>query len=146
MSQQKIDDFYAYIQKNDYLKDHQGEIAGRNGDRAGWINQIDLSFSQEIPGIFKGNKGIVKLDVYNFTNLLNKHWGIEHRVDFPGGRYLADYYGVDPVTGKYIYDISTANYTGANGGYSPKAIPTYANSGDDLAQRWSVLLTVKYTF
>ena len=61
-------------------------------------------------------------------------------------RKVADYYGVDPVTGKYIYDISTANYTGANGVYSPKAIPTYANSGDDLAQRWSVLLTLKYKF
>lgn len=144
-SQQKIDQFYAYIQKNDYLKDHQGAIAGRNGDRAGWINQIDLSFSQEIPGIFKGNKGIIKLDVYNFTNLLNKKWGIEKRVGFPGGRALADYYGVN-ANGQYIYDISGANYTDANGNYSPRAIPTYVNFGDDLAQRWSVLLTVKYTF
>ncbi len=144
-SQQKIDQFYAYIQKNDYLKDHQGAIAGRNGDRAGWINQIDLSFSQEIPGIFKGNKGIIKLDVYNFTNLLNKKWGIEKRVGFPGGRALADYYGVN-ANGQYIYDISGANYTDANGNYSPRAIPTYVNQGDDLAQRWSVLLTVKYTF
>jgi hypothetical protein len=146
VSQQKIDQFYAYVQKNDYLKDHQGGIAGRNGDRAGWINQIDLSFSQEIPGIFKGNKGIIKLDVYNFTNLLNKKWGIEKRVGFPGGRALADYYGVDPTTGKYIYDISGSNYTDANGNYAPRAIPTYVNFGDDLAQRWSVLLTVKYTF
>jgi hypothetical protein len=145
-SQAKIDQFYAYIQSNDYLKDHQGQIASRNGDRAGWINQIDLSFSQEIPGIFKGNKGIIKLDLYNFTNLLNKHWGIEKRVDFPGGRLLADYYGVDTATGKYIYDIGAANYTDANGNYNPKAIPTYANFGDDLAQRWSVQLTVKYTF
>lgn len=145
-SQAKIDQFYAYIQNNDYLKSHQGKIASRNGDRAGWINQIDLSFSQEIPGLFKGNKGIVRLDVYNFTNLLNKHWGIEKRVDFPGGRFLADYYGVDPTTGKYIYDIGAANYTDVDGNYRPKAIPTYANFGDDLAQRWSVQLTVKYTF
>ncbi len=145
-SPEKIAQFYDYIERNDYLRDHQGGIAGRNGDRAGWINQIDLSFSQEIPGIFKGNKGIVKLDVYNFTNLLNKHWGIEKRVDFPGGRPLADYYGVNTATGKYIYDISGSNYTDANGNYSPRAIPTYVNNGDDLAQRWSVLLTVKYTF
>ena len=145
-AQAKIDQFYEYIQRNDYLKDHQGGIAGRNGDRAGWINQIDLSFSQEIPGIFKGNKGIIKLDLYNFTNLLDKHWGIEKRVNFPGGRALADYYGVDPATGKYIYDIGGSNYTNASGDYSPRVIPTYVNFGDDLAQRWSVLLTVKYTF
>jgi hypothetical protein len=146
-----IQQFYDYIQHNDYLKDHQGQIARRNGDRAGWINQLDLSFSQEIPGIFKGNKGIVRLDVYNFTNLLNKNWGLEKRVPFPGGRALADFYGVDAATGKYIYNIdctgaaSCTNYS-QNGKYSPLTVPTYINNGDDLAQRWSVQLTVKYTF
>lgn len=150
--QKLIDQFFAYIQHNDYLKDHQGEIAKRNGDRAGWINQIDLSFSQEIPGLFKGNKGVVRLDVYNFTNLLNKKWGIEKRVDFPGGRALADFYGVD-ADGHYIYDItcggkasSCTNYVDKGGNYHPKQVPTYINNNDDLAQRWSVLLTVKYTF
>lgn len=146
-----IQQFWDNIQKNDYLKDHQGEVAKRNGDRAGWINQIDLSFSQEIPGIFKGNKGIIRFDVYNFTNLLNKHWGIEKRVAFPGGRALSDYAGVDPKTGKYIYNIdcggkpSCTTYN-QGGGYQPLPIPTYINNNDDLAQRWSVLLTVKYAF
>lgn len=150
-SQTLIDQFWANIQNNDYLKDHQGEVAKRNGDRAGWLNQIDLSFSQEIPGIFKGNKGIIRFDVYNFTNLLNKHWGIEKRVAFPGGRALADYAGVDPKTGKYIYNIdcggkpSCTTYN-QGGGYQPLPIPTYINNNDDLAQRWSVLLTVKYAF
>jgi len=143
--------FWDYIQKNDYLRDHQGQVAKRNGDRAGWINQIDLSFSQEIPGLFQGNKGVIRLDVYNFTNLLNKHWGIEKRVPFPGGRALADYYGVDPKTGKYIYNIdcggkpTCTNYN-QGGGYQPQPVPTYINNNDDLAQRWSVLLTLKYTF
>jgi hypothetical protein len=149
-SQALIDQFFSYIQSNDYLKDHQGGVAGRNGDRAGWINQVDLSFSQEIPGIFKGNKGIVKLDVYNFTNLLNKHWGIEKRANFPGYRNLADFYGVD-ADGKYIYDISCggssrcSNYIDANGNYSPQQVPT-STYPNDLAQRWAVQLTVKYTF
>ena len=137
--------FYDYIQHNDYLKNHQGQSAQRNGDRAGWINQVDLSFQQEIPGIFKGNKGIIKLDIYNFTNMLNKHWGIEKRVNFPGGRALADYAGVDQATGKYIYNITGSKYSSGNT-YQPLAIPTYINNNDDLAQRWSVLLTVKYTF
>ncbi|MFC5740331.1 TonB-dependent receptor [Dyella tabacisoli] len=149
-----IQQFYDYIQKNNYLREHQGQVAKRNDDRAGWINQIDLSFSQEVPGIFKGNKGIVRLDVYNFTNLLNKKWGIEKRVNFPGGRALADYYGIDKATGKYIYNIDcgggakTASCTNYNqgGSYGPQAVPTYINNNDDLAQRWSVLLTLKYTF
>ncbi|MGY3039461.1 hypothetical protein ACVWWQ_001048 [Rhodanobacter sp. TND4EL1] len=145
-----IQQFYDYIKSNDYLKDHQGGVAGRNGDRAGWLNQIDLSFSQEIPGLFKGNKGLVKLDVYNFTNLLNKHWGIEKRANFPGYRNLADFYGVD-ADGKYIYDISCggaascSNYIDKNGHYDPQQIPT-STYPSDLAQRWAVQLTVKYTF
>ncbi|WP_266158846.1 TonB-dependent receptor [Dyella silvatica] len=146
--------FWDYIQKNDYLREHQGQVAKRNADRAGWINQIDLSFSQEVPGIFKGNKGILRLDVYNFTNMLNKKWGIEKRVNFPGGRALADYYGIDKATGKYIYNIDcgggakTASCTNYNqgGSYGPQAVPTYINNNDDLAQRWSILLTLKYTF
>src|SRR6185312_9642615 len=144
-------EFYDYIQGNEYLRDHAGSIAKRNGARAGWINQLDLSFSQEIPGIFKGNKGEVRLDIYNFGNMLNKNWGIEKRVPFPGARALADFYGVDTATGKYIYDISCGgaktctNYI-QNGHYSPQPIPVYINNNDDLAQRWSVLLTVKYKF
>ncbi|MEO9078534.1 MAG: Oar protein, partial [Rhodanobacter sp.] len=133
-----------------YLKYHQGQTAGRNGDRAGWLNQIDLSFSQEIPGIFKGNKGVIKLDLYNFTNLLNKHWGIEKRANFPGYRNLADFYGVDK-DGKYIYDISCggakscSNYIDSNGNYAPQQVPT-STYPTDLAQRWAVQLTVKYKF
>ncbi|MEX1828709.1 carboxypeptidase regulatory-like domain-containing protein [Luteibacter sp. CQ10] len=144
-SQALQDSFFDYIDHNDYLKKHEGQPAQRNGDRAGWINQIDLSFQQEIPGIFGKDRGIVKLDVYNFGNLLNKHWGIEKRVTFPGGRALADYAGVDQVNGKYIYNITGTKYSNGNT-YQPLAIPTYVNQNDDLAQRWSVLLTVKYTF
>jgi hypothetical protein len=139
-----IQQFYDYIQDNDYLKNHQGGNAGRNGDRAGWLNQVDLSFSQEIPGIFAGNKGIIKLDVYNFTNLLNKHWGIEKRANFPGYRNLADFDGVG-ADGKYIYDITGSHYINDNGDYSPEQVPT-STYPNDLAQRWAVQLTVKYTF
>jgi hypothetical protein len=84
--------------------------------------------------------------------MLNKKWGIEKRVAFPGGRPLADFYGVNPATGKYIYDINCGgaatctNYIDSNGNYNPQAVPTYVNNNDDLAQRWAVQLTVKYAF
>ncbi|MEO9078678.1 MAG: carboxypeptidase-like regulatory domain-containing protein [Rhodanobacter sp.] len=69
----------------------------------------------------------------------------------PGGRALADFHGVDPATGKYIYNIDcTGAKTCTNdiqsGQYSPQAVPTYVNNGDDMAQRGSVLVTVKYRF
>src|SRR5699024_540304 len=121
-SQAEIDQFYAYIQNNDYLREHQGQIASRNGSRSPWINQLDVSFSQEIPGIFKGNKGEIRLDIFTFLHLLSSHGGIERRADFPGVRYLADYYGVDPDNGTYIYDISGSRYS-SDGNYAPPSLP-----------------------
>jgi hypothetical protein len=135
--------FMDYVDHSDYLKDHKGQVAQRNGARAGWVNQIDLSFRQEIPGLFKGAKGEFRLDVYNFTNLLNKKWGVENRADFPLVRTLADSKGVDPVTGQYIYDISASKYQN-NGVYSPASLKP--NESINPSQRWSILATVRYSF
>jgi hypothetical protein len=135
--------FMDYVSHDNYLKDHKGQVAQRNGARAGWVNQLDLSFRQEIPGLFKGAKGEFRLDVYNFTNLLNKKWGVENRADVPLVRSLADSKGVDPVTGQYIYDISNSKYQN-NGVYSPAALKP--NESINPSQRWSILATVRYTF
>lgn len=135
--------FMDYVNNDDYLKKHKGQIARRNGSRAPWVNQLDLSFRQEIPGIFRGNKGEIRLDFFNFTNLLNKHWGIEKRADFPLTRQLADSAGVDPATGKYIYDISASKYL-KDGAYSPASLKP--NEAINPSQRWSVLMTVRYSF
>ncbi|KRE88482.1 Oar protein [Frateuria sp. Soil773] len=143
-TQAQQDSFWQYIDSNKYLKDHKGSIARRNGARAPWVNQIDLSFSQEIPGLFKGNKGVIRLDIYNFGNMLNKKWGVDHRAAFPLVRNLADFAGVD-ANGKAIYDISKAAYKDGNGNYRPLALPR-ADELNGPTQRWSVLATVRYTF
>lgn len=140
--------FYSYIQSNDYLRDHQGKVARRNGDKSAWVNQIDLSFSQEVPGIFKGNKGEIRLDIYNFLNLLDKKWGQQNYIGFPYIRTLANYAGVDPTTGKYIYSLPTD----ANGNYQPGQKVVYDSSTDNSAtkvnpaSRWSAMLSLRYTF
>jgi hypothetical protein len=143
-TQAQKDSFWAYIDNDKYLKDHKGQIASRNGARAAWINQVDLTFSQEIPGLFKGNKGVIRLDIYNLGNLLNKKWGVDHRASFPLVRNLADFAGVG-ADGKYIYDISKAAYKDSNGNYSPLALPR-ADELNGPTQRWSILATVRYTF
>ena len=133
-----IQQFYNYIASNSYLKDHQGEIAQRNGARAAWVNDVNLSFRQEIPGIFEGNKGEIKFDIFNFTNMLNKKWGEVYDIDFPYARSLAGVAGVDQATGKYVYTLPTSG-----GNYAPGSLKLE----DQYAQsRWSVLVTVKYTF
>ncbi len=59
-----------------------------------------LSLRQEVPGILAG-RGETGLDILNFTNLLNKKWGNVYDIDFPYARTLANFSGIDPVTGKY---------------------------------------------
>ncbi|MBV8158928.1 MAG: TonB-dependent receptor [Dyella sp.] len=144
-SQQAIDQFYAFIKQDSYLKDHQGQIASRNGTRAAWTNQLDMSFSQEVPGLFKGNKGEIRLDVYNFLNLLNNDWGQQLYVPFPYTRNLAGFAGVDQATGKYIYTLPTD----ANGNYQPGTKVVYDAGRDiktNVVSRWSAMLTLRYTF
>ena len=131
--------FFNYIAGNSYLRGHQGQIAQRNGVRSAWVNRIDLSFRQQIPGLFKGNKGEVRFDIYNVLNLLNKKWGDVNDVDFPNVRTLANFAGVDPVTGKYIYSLPTDK----NGNYVPGST-TYENSHAQSV--WQVLVTLRYTF
>ncbi|MBN8480006.1 MAG: TonB-dependent receptor [Xanthomonadales bacterium] len=134
--------FMDYINNDQYLSDYRGKIFKRNKARAPWINQLDVSFRQEFPGFFKGNKAEFRLDIFNFTNLLNKDWGVEQRADFPLRRNLADVRGVD-AQGRYIYDISGSQYN-QGGNYSPAALPV--NESFNPSQRWSVMATVRYSF
>lgn len=140
--QNVIDQFYAFINNNDYLKNHAGGAAGQNGATAPWINQINLSLRQEIPGLFKGNKGEIRFDIFNLGNLLNKDWGQIYDTPFgsAGGftRGLATFRGVDPTTGQYIYQLPTSG-----GNYNA---PGYTKEDAFAQSRWSVLVTVRYTF
>lgn len=133
-TQAQKDQFFNFINNNEYLRNHKGGVASRNGATAPWVNQLDLSFVQEIPGLFEGNKGQIRFDIFNFGNMLNKKWGQIYNPNFPYNRSMASFAGVDPATGKYIYNL-----------VDPK---TYAQQKqDDQAQsRWSVLVTVRYTF
>ena len=132
-SQAAIDQFYALIQGNDYLRNHQGGVVSRNGATSPWINQIDLSLRQEVPGFFE-NKGEIRFDIFNIGNMINKKWGQIYNPNFPYNRSPANYAGVDPVTGKYVYNLTSP------GSYA------YSKQDDQAQSRWSVLVTLRYTF
>jgi len=137
--QQAIDQFYAFIQRDDYLSEHQGKVAGRNGAHSPWVNELDLAFRQEIPGLFKGNKGELRLDLFNVLNMVNKRWGQVRDVGYPYMRSLANFAGVDPATGKYVYALPTDKNGNFNSG-------GYVLEDDRAQSRWSVQATLRYTF
>lgn len=149
VTDQQKQQFMAFINGNSYLKDHEGQIVGRNGNRSPWVNQIDMSFRQEIPGFLAGNKGELRFDIFNFGNLLNSKWGIERRAPFPLTRNLANVSGIDAANGKYIYDISSAQYKDAAGNYQPGQYVINEGQTPGVpvpSQRWSLMITARYTF
>ena len=144
-TQDQIDAFQDFIDNDPYLRSHRGAIASRNSSHQPWSNQLDVGLQQELPGFFKGNKSIVRLDIFNFLNMLNKDWGQVDTLGFFGTRRLANVSGV--TTGpdgqqQYVYDLGTADKPSwQNFG----VYDTYTNPVR-VVSRWSALLTLKYTF
>lgn len=77
------DDFWAYIQQDDYLKNRTGKYAERGGAVMPWHHQLDLKFMQDIYLIVGGKRNTLQLgvDIENLPNLLNKKWGIYQQVN-----------------------------------------------------------------
>ncbi len=72
----------AYIEQDKYLSAHRGEYAERGAVFLPMVWRADLSISQELGAMIgsKLNRAQIRLDILNFTNLLNKNWGIGNRM------------------------------------------------------------------
>lgn len=70
--------FDAFINSNDYLSDNRGKYAERNGYLLPMVWRLDLGIAQDIfTNLFeKRNTLQFRVDIVNFTNLLNKDWGV----------------------------------------------------------------------
>ena len=138
-TQEQIDAFNAFIDGDSYLASHRGQIAGRNAERLPWVHQLDLGLQQELPGLFAGHKSIVRLDVYNFLNALNKDWGVTQEIGGFDSRYLARLGTLTP-DGEYVYNLgSTTSPTWQD-------LRPYEGRVPRVVSRWSVLLTLRYEF
>ncbi len=135
-TQAQIDAFNSYIDNNSYLNKHRGQIAGRNASNSPWVNQLDLGLQQELPGFFGTDKFVVRMDIYNFLNLLNKKWGDVDNAGFFGTRYLVP--GAKIANGQYVYDLSKP----------PQAYTLYDSyqNPSRVVSRWQILLTLRYKF
>lgn len=68
----------AYINQDPYLRTRRGQYAQRNGLLLPQITRMDLSLSQDVSRLISGSKNTlqIRLDILNFTNMLNKDWGL----------------------------------------------------------------------
>ncbi len=96
-----------FINNDDYLSEHRGEYAERNGARNPFSSIIDLKFIQDIFVDAGGRKHTLQLtfDIFNLTNLINKDWGRRYYISnaaFP----LLDFEGfdIDGTTPTFSFD------------------------------------------
>lgn len=80
--------FFDYI-ANSELAQYRGGIAERNGDASRWQTSIDLRLQQQLPGIMKGHKTFLFMDIENLSNLLNSDWGAVERTRYEYERRVA---------------------------------------------------------
>ena len=74
--------FEQLIQSDNYLRSHRGQYAERNAVFLPMVHRTDFSISQDLFANVKGRRhsGQIRLDITNFTNLLNADWGVGRRV------------------------------------------------------------------
>lgn len=124
--------FDQWINSNSYAKDHRGQYAERNSCLSKWEHQIDLHLAQNIYNV----KGIGKLeftfDIVNFTNMLNKKWGANYKVDWDYSPLMVD---------KVVKDEATGNQTAIfkyNGNNEPRKA--------DVSSRWHCQVGIRLSF
>ena len=91
-------------------KKYLGQSIPRNTCTNDWYNDLDLRFSQELPGpgapAWTSDGMQDKLTAYvmfdNFLNMLNKNWNVQHRRQFAGLQEIAGSTGGVDANGKYI--------------------------------------------
>jgi hypothetical protein len=125
----------GFINQDPYLKNHRGEYAGRNAVFLPMVFRADVSIAQEISRRLGGNANSlqIRLDIFNFTNLLSNNWGVSQ--GFVTQRPLA-YAGVD--------GSGAPTYRLANVGHSLIA-HSFQNNVSTL-DVWRMQLGVRYMF
>jgi hypothetical protein len=66
--------FENFINSTPCLRDHRGEFLPRNSCRNPWQNFLDVTLEQALPSV-QGRTLSLRLEVFNFANLLNSDWG-----------------------------------------------------------------------
>jgi len=95
------------------LSRYRGGIIPRNACKTGWVNQINMHFSQEVE-IVPGHKVEFILDIENLGNLINSNWGRLDAIFQPSNVPLANV-AISADGSQYILSpSSSATATAAN--------------------------------
>jgi hypothetical protein len=124
--------FDTFIEQDEYLSSHRGQIAERFGLTNPWYTNFDLRIQQDVEiGALGRRHGFqIGLDVMNVGNLLNSDWGVRRIADPRATSPLA-FLRFDPD------GVPVFNFTGP--------AETFIDD-PDLLSRWRAQIGVKYFF
>ncbi|HXY18662.1 MAG TPA: hypothetical protein VEH83_01555, partial [Gemmatimonadales bacterium] len=138
--QQQQAAFTAFINQDSYLSSHRGQYAQKNAVFYPMLWRLDLSVAQDVGRAIMGqqNRIQIRLDILNFTNMLNKSWGLGQVSTLPsaGTGVVAPliFVGTD-ATGAATYKLENI---GSN--LITKSFQTTATTNDV----WRLQLGVRY--
>ncbi len=127
-----------FIDNNPYLSKHRGEYAQRNAVVLPWTGRMDLNVTQDVTFGVKGRKQTLRFtaDVYNFTNMLNKNWGV---YDVPTTTTPLSYVGL--VGNKPTFSFPYYNTT-----TKTPLQQSWKHDVTSMASRYQIQLGVRYIF
>lgn len=128
-----------FIDNHPYLSKHRGEFAGRNATLLPWTGRLDLNVTQDYTFTVKGRKQTLRFtaDVYNFTNMLNKNWGV---YDVPTTTTPLTFVGIVSGTNKASYSFPYYNTT------TKTPLQQAWKHDTGMASRYQIQLGVRYMF
>lgn len=79
--QQQKDAWEAYIKQDPYLSKHRGQYAERGAAFLPRLVRADVSVTQDLSRMVRGTRNSfqARLDILNFTNMINSNWGVSDR-------------------------------------------------------------------
>lgn len=126
------DDFWNYINQDNYLKGRKGKYAERGGAVMPWHHQLDMKFMQDFYILdMKGKRNTLQfgIDIKNVLNLLNSSWGIYKSVN---------------NTSLLSYDTKTSAYNFQKNGQELLK-NTYTNY-KGFGSTYSIQFSIRYIF
>ncbi len=109
-AKEQKDDFWAYINQDDYLKGRKGKYTERGGAIMPWHHQLDFKFNQDFYVNVAGKRNTIQfgVDIQNLPNLLNNSWGLYKATNStnllnysPDGKYTFNKVNNEVLTNTY---------------------------------------------
>jgi outer membrane receptor for ferrienterochelin and colicin len=131
---QQWNDLNSFISGDEYLNSRRGGYAERNGSRLPFTNVVDLRLLQDFFVTTGKTRHTLQLslDIFNFTNMLNKDWGRQYFV-------TNDAYQIIEYVSLGADNIPNFRFR------KPASVKTI-DDGGVVSSRWQAQVGVRYSF